>query len=219
MVNQNPLLFNTSIGENIAYGAPDREVSEKGEFSNPYQAATKPLPEIIKAAKLANAHDFITSFRGGYDTLAGSLGTQVDWTFFSWIRSLSYRCVLSGTLASCPVVKDKGSPSLERQSVIQESSSWTKQLPPSMPRTKRWKIFKDILNQIQVVSEALERIMEGRTILVIAHRLSTVRNAHEILVMQGGQVVERGKHNELIEMDGVYKRLVRQQMEEGGGRN
>ena len=70
-----------------------------------------------------------------------------------------------------------------------------------------------------MVSEALERIMEGRTILVIAHRLSTVRNAHEILVMQGGQVVERGKHNELIEMDGVYKRLVRQQMEEGGGRN
>ena len=70
-----------------------------------------------------------------------------------------------------------------------------------------------------MVSKALERIMEGRTILVIAHRLSTVRNAHEILVMQGGQVVERGKHNELIEMDGVYKRLVRQQMEEGGGRN
>ena len=78
MVNQNPLLFNTSIGENIAYGAPDREVSEKGEFSKRYQVTTKPLPEIIKAAKLANAHDFITSFRGGYDTLAGSLGTQVD---------------------------------------------------------------------------------------------------------------------------------------------
>jgi len=67
----------------------------------------------------------------------------------------------------------------------------------------------------KVVSEALERIMEGRTILVIAHRLSTVRNAHEILVMQNGQVVERGRHSQLIELDGVYKRLVRQQMEEG----
>ena len=138
MVNQNPLLFNTSIGENIAYGAPDREVSEKGEFSKHYQATTKPLPEIIKAAKLANAHDFITSFRGGYDTLAGSLGTQVDWTFFKRY----------GTLVSCLVVKDKGLPSLEQQSAIQESSSWTKQLPLSMLRTKRWKLFKDILNQI-----------------------------------------------------------------------
>ena len=66
-----------------------------------------------------------------------------------------------------------------------------------------------------MVFEALERIMEGRTILVIGHRLSTVRNAHEILVMQNGQVVERGRHSELIELDGVYKRLVRQQMEEG----
>ena len=85
-----------------------------------------------------------------------------------------------------------------------------------MPRTKRW--FKDFLSHIlrfKVVSEALERIMEGRTILVIAHRLSTVRNAHEILVMQNGQVVERGRHSQLIELDGVYKRLVRQQMEEG----
>ena len=85
-----------------------------------------------------------------------------------------------------------------------------------MPRTRRW--FKDFLShilQFKVVSEALERIMEGRTILVIAHRLSTVRNAHEILVMQNGQVVERGRHSQLIELDGVYKRLVRQQMEEG----
>ena len=79
--------------------------------------------------------------------------------------------------------------------------------------------------------------MEGRTILVIAHRLSTVRNAHEILVfteyilflsyfvelvtfvqiqvMQNGQMVERGTHSELIELDGVYKKLVRQQMEDG----
>ena len=79
-------------------------------------------------------------------------------------------------------------------------------------------VIKQLLSnipQIKVVSEALERIMEGRTILVIAHRLSTVRNAHEILVMQKGRVVERGRHPELIELDGVYKRLIRQQMEEG----
>ena len=79
-------------------------------------------------------------------------------------------------------------------------------------------VIKQLLSnipQIKVVSEALERIMEGRTILVIAHRLSTVRNAHEILVMQKGRVVERGRHSELIELDGVYKRLIRQQMEEG----
>jgi ABC-type multidrug transport system fused ATPase/permease subunit len=63
VVNQNPLLFNTSIGENIAYGAPDKEVTEA---------------EIVAAAKLANAHDFITSFRGGYDTLAGTMGTQLS---------------------------------------------------------------------------------------------------------------------------------------------
>ena len=79
------------------------------------------------------------------------------------------------------------------------------------------KVISQLLShilQIKVVSEALERIMEGRTILVIAHRLSTVRNAHEILVMQKGLVVERGRHSQLIELDGVYKRLVRQQMEE-----
>ena len=86
MVNQNPLLFDASIEENIAYGAPDRKVSEKGDFLMIWSNKTKPLSEIIEAAKLANAHDFITSFRGGYDTLAGSLGTQV-------ILITSYPCI------------------------------------------------------------------------------------------------------------------------------
>ena len=80
---------------------------------------------------------------------------------------------------------------------------------------------------IQVVTEALERIMEGRTILVIAHRLSTVRNAHEILVraamtragrilsqvMRDGRVVERGSHRQLLQLGGVYRRLVSKQLE------
>merc|ERR1719499_804710 len=63
VVNQNPLLFNSSIGENIAYGAPEKVVDEK---------------DITKAAKLANAYDFIMSFRGGFDTLAGTMGTQLS---------------------------------------------------------------------------------------------------------------------------------------------
>jgi len=63
VVNQNPLLFNSSIGENIAYGAPEKDVPEQ---------------DIIAAAKLANAHDFIMSFRGEYDTLAGTMGTQLS---------------------------------------------------------------------------------------------------------------------------------------------
>ena len=87
MVNQNPLLFNTSIGENIAYGAPDREVSEA---------------EIEAAARLANAHDFIMSFRGGYDTLAGTMGTQV-------IPSSGQASTPS--LSSCPGARDRGWPS------------------------------------------------------------------------------------------------------------
>jgi len=65
----------------------------------------------------------------------------------------------------------------------------------------------------KIVSEALERIMAGRTILVIAHRLSTVRQADEILVMQAGQVVERGNHHQLLQRGGVYSRLVENQLD------
>ena len=172
---------------------------------------------------MANAHDFITSFRGGYDTLAGSLGTQVSLIFSQDLiftknapkRSfvvLYLECSqLSGgqrqrlAIARAAIrnprilVLDEATSSLDAEN---EKVVIIKQLLSSIP-------------QIKVVSEALERIMEGRTILVIAHRLSTVRNAHEILVMQKGQVVERGRHSELIELDGVYKRLIRQQMEEG----
>ena len=64
----------------------------------------------------------------------------------------------------------------------------------------------------QIVTEALENIMQGKTILVIAHRLSTVKNADEILVMKAGRIVERGTHTQLLEEDGVYKNLVSKQL-------
>ena len=68
------------------------------------------------------------------------------------------------------------------------------------------------------MQEALERLMQGRTTLVIAHRLSTIKGADEIVVLQGGRVVERGVHSELLQLGGVYKKLVNAQVdgEEGG---
>jgi ABC-type multidrug transport system fused ATPase/permease subunit len=64
-----------------------------------------------------------------------------------------------------------------------------------------------------MVSEALERLMSGRTVLLIAHRLSTVQGADDILVLSGGQVVEHGTHKQLMEINGVYARLVAKQLQ------
>ena len=73
----------------------------------------------------------------------------------------------------------------------------------------------DTENEAQV-QEALERLMQGRTTLVIAHRLSTIKSADEIVVLQGGCVVERGVHSELLQLGGVYKKLVNAQVDEHG---
>merc|ERR1719318_603525 len=164
VVNQNPLLFNSSIGENIAYGAPEKVVSEA---------------EIIEAAKLANAYNFIMSFRGGFDTPAGTLGTQLS-------GGQRQRLAIARAAIRNPKIL-----------ILDEATS-----------------SLDAENE-KIVSEALENIMEGRTILVIAHRLSTIRNADEILVMKDGSVVERGTHGELLELDGVYRKLVSKQLDEG----
>eukprot|EP00092_Neocalanus_flemingeri_P021059 GFUD01022817.1.p1 GENE.GFUD01022817.1~~GFUD01022817.1.p1 ORF type:complete len:634 (-),score=129.21 GFUD01022817.1:347-1978(-) len=164
VVNQNPLLFNSSIGENIAYGAPEKVVSEE---------------EISGAAKLANAYNFIMSFRGGFDTLAGTMGTQLS-------GGQRQRLAIARAAIRNPKIL-----------ILDEATS-----------------SLDAENE-KIVTEALENIMQGRTILVIAHRLSTIRNADEILVMKNGCVVERGTHTQLLELDGVYRKLVSKQLDEG----
>ena len=119
VVNQNPLLFNCSIGENIAYGAAKESVSEE---------------DIEAAAKLANAYDFIMSFRGGFDTLAGTLGTQLS-------GGQKQRLAIARAAVRNP-----------RILILDEATS-----------------SLDAENE-KVVSDALEKVMKGRTILVIAHR-------------------------------------------------
>ena len=186
VVNQNPLLFNCSIGDNIAYGAAHEDVTEA---------------EITAAAKLANAYDFIMSFRGGFDTLAGTLGTKLS-------GGQKQRLAIARAAIRNPKIL-----------ILDEATS-----------------SLDAENE-KIVNEALEKIMKGRTILIIAHRyihyllatdirhcndkllliarLSTVRDADEILVMKAGRVVERGSHHQLLQRDGAYRKLVSKQLDQG----
>ena len=119
VVNQNPLLFNCSIGENIAYGAAHDNVTEE---------------EIIAAAKLANAYDFIMSFRGGFDTLAGQMGTQLS-------GGQKQRLAIARAAIRNP-----------RILILDEATS-----------------SLDAENE-KIVNEAIEKIMKGRTTVVVAHR-------------------------------------------------
>ena len=121
VVNQNPLLFNCSIGENIAYGAAHDTVTQE---------------EITAAAKLANAYDFIMSFRGGFDTLAGTMGTQLS-------GGQKQRLAIARAAIRNPKIL-----------ILDEATS-----------------SLDAENE-KIVNEALEKIMKGRTILIIAHRFA-----------------------------------------------
>ena len=154
MVLQDTNLFTGTIMENIRYGRLD---------------ATD--EEVYEAAKIANAHDFITRLPEGYDTMLTNDGTNLS----QGQRQLL--AIARAAVADAPVmILDEATSSIDT-------------------RTER------------LVQEGTDRLMKGRTVFVIAHRLSTVQNADTIMVLDKGRVIERGSHKELIEKKGSYYAL------------
>ena len=154
MVLQDTNLFTGTIKENIKYGNQD---------------ATD--EEVVEAAKLANAHDFIMRLPNGYDTFLSGDGASL---------SQGQRQLLSiarAALNDPPVmILDEATSSIDT-------------------RTEK------------VVQDGMDKLMQGRTVFVIAHRLSTVRNSTAIMVLDHGNIIERGEHEELIAQKGTYYQL------------
>ena len=155
MVSQEPILFNTSIAENIRYGRDDAS-----------------FKEIEEAARNANAHNFIMELPDGYDTHVGERGTQLS-------GGQKQRIAIARALVRDPkiLLLDEATSALDTQSE-------------------------------KTVQDALDNAREGRTTIVIAHRLSTIQTANEIASIDGGRVVEKGAHSELMDNEGLYYELV-----------
>jgi len=160
-VSQEPTLFASTIEENIRYGVH----------------GTVSLDDIIQVAKQANAHEFISKFPSGYQTMVGERGVQLS-------GGQKQRIAIARAILADPkiLLLDEATSALDAESE-------------------------------HLVQEALDRLMHNRTTLVIAHRLSTVRNASCILVLEDGVIVERGRHDDLILNDqGLYSALVKRQL-------
>ena len=153
-VNQDAILFNDTFFNNIAFGV---------------EIAT--MEQVIEAAKIANAHDFIMEKEDGYNTNIGDRGGKLS-------GGQRQRISIARAILKNPpiLILDEATSALDTESE-------------------------------RLVQEALERLMKTRTTIAIAHRLSTIKNADEICVLYEGEIVERGKHEELLEMNGYYKRL------------
>lgn len=158
-VLQESLLFSATIRENIAYGRPD--ASEE---------------DIIKAAKAANAHDFIMEFPEQYETIIGERGVTLS-------GGQRQRIAIARSLLIDPriLILDDATSSVDTQTEF-------------------------------LIQEALKRLMKGRTTFVIAQRLTTVINADQILIIENGEIVERGTHQELLALNGPYAEIYRLQL-------
>ncbi|KAK1172557.1 hypothetical protein AOXY_G5169 [Acipenser oxyrinchus oxyrinchus] len=162
IVSQEPVLFDCSIAENIAYGDNSRKVTQE---------------EIVASAKAANIHSFIEGLPDKYNTQAGDKGTQLS-------GGQKQRVAIARALVRNPkiLLLDEATSALDTESE-------------------------------KIVQEALDNAREGRTCIVVAHRLSTIQNADKIAVLQNGQVVELGTHKQLLSRQGAYHSLVNVQMQ------
>ena len=142
--------------------------------------STPAKPNMIDAARAANAHDFILQLPNGYETIVGERGVKLS-------GGQRQRIAIARAILKDPriLLLDEATSSLDSESE-------------------------------GLVQEALERLMQGRTSIVIAHRLSTVHHADRIAVIDQGQLIELGTHAELIALDGLYARLYRMQFRENG---
>ncbi len=154
IVTQESILFNDTVFNNIAFGMPN--VSEK---------------EVMEAARVANAHEFIEKMPEGYQTNIGDRGAKLSG---GQRQRLS---IARAILRNPPIlIMDEATSALDTESE-------------------------------RLVQDALANVMSHRTSIVIAHRLSTIKFADEIIVLQKGKIVERGNHDELIKLDGIYRKL------------
>lgn len=158
VVTQETVLFHDTVRANIAYALPD---------------ATQEAVE--RAARAANAHEFIMQMADGYDTVLGERGTRLS-------GGQRQRIAIARAILRDPpiLIFDEATSALDSESE-------------------------------RLVQEAIEHLLEGRTVFVIAHRLSTILNADQIVAMDGGRVVQRGTHDELLAEGGLYRKLYRLQ--------
>ena len=154
LVSQEPILFDSSIRDNISYGKIDASYDE-----------------IIQSAKAAAAHDFIINLKDGYDTIVGENGYSLSGGQKQRIS------IARAFIKDSPILLlDEATSSLDTESE-------------------------------NIVQKAISHLMQNRTTLVIAHRLSTIMNADKIVVLDKGLIAESGTHKELLNMNGIYKKL------------